>query len=92
MTLYVTVPAPPQRGMSYIETWIIGMQVPTLVAVLESSWILYMARSGQNKIAMNGREMEKQGSRLKKIDFFTSFFLTVYFILFQMSFWLASLA
>ena len=48
-TIYVAIEAPPKRGMSYIEIWIIGMQIPTLVAIFETGFVLLKYRQQQNK-------------------------------------------
>ena len=94
MTIYVTVNAPPQRGFSFIEIWIIGMQVPTLVAVLESSIILFLQRTKfKNKDTDRVMTMDQENvdkSRWLKFGWFdlvTSAALSVYLIFFLAIFW-----
>ena len=90
MPMYVTVNAPPQRSFSYIEIWIIGMQVPTLVAVLESSVVLFLKRridvKGNNEVTSVDAS-EEQGPRFHLFDLVTSILLSAYFVLFQIIFW-----
>lgn len=47
--IYVSVDAPPQRGLSYIEIWFVGMQSMILLAIIEYSIILGMKKYRLNK-------------------------------------------
>merc|ERR1712150_129782 len=38
--IYSSLSAPPGRGFSYIELWMVGIQVPILVSLVEYSTIL----------------------------------------------------
>ena len=40
INVYTTLDAPPGRGFSYLELWMVGMQIPILVALVEYSLIL----------------------------------------------------
>ena len=42
--VYNAVDAPPRRGFSYIELWMIGMEVPIILSILEYSAILGLRR------------------------------------------------
>ena len=42
--MYNSVEAPTQRGFSYIEIWLIGIQIPILVAIFEYGTILAMKK------------------------------------------------
>ena len=42
--VYNSVEAPTQRGFSYIEIWLIGIQIPILVAIFEYGTILAMKK------------------------------------------------
>ena len=42
--VYNSVEAPTQRGFSYIEIWLIGIQIPILVAIFEYGILLAMKK------------------------------------------------
>ena len=44
--VYNSVDAPPDRGFSYIEIWMIGTQLPILFAICEYGLILHWRRIG----------------------------------------------
>ena len=38
--VYNSVEAPPNRGLSYVDIWMLGMEFPILMAIVEYSMIL----------------------------------------------------
>ena len=93
-TNYVAVEAPPKRGMSYIEIWIIGMQIPTLIAIFETGFVLLRYRK-QQKIQdsvqkMNANKKTTKSVDIKKYDIVTGRILVAYFLLFQIIYWMVS--
>ena len=40
VNVYNSISAPPDRGFSYIELWIVGMQLPIFMALVEYSIVL----------------------------------------------------
>ena len=42
--VYNSVKAPPSRGFSYIEVWMLGAQAPILIAILEYGAVLHMKK------------------------------------------------
>ena len=44
MNTYNSVKAPPGRGFSYIEIWLVGIQIPILLAIFEYGILLTMKR------------------------------------------------
>ena len=44
VNVYNSVDAPPNRGFSYIELWMVGMQLPIIVAIVEYIVILGLTR------------------------------------------------
>ena len=55
---YNSVKAPEKRGFSYLEIWMLGVQIPILLAIFEYGIILtikrmYKNESGQNKIKVS---------------------------------------
>ena len=47
--VYNSVVAPIQRGFSYIEIWMIGVQIPILVGILEYAILLALKKYYKNK-------------------------------------------
>ena len=92
-TIYVSIEAPPKRGMSYIEIWIIGMQIPTLVAIFETGFVLLKYRKQQNKpeTIQNVNENTSKFVNIRLYDIVTGGILIVYFLLFQIIFWSVTL-
>ena len=92
-TIYVAIEAPPKRGMSYIEIWIIGMQIPTLVAIFETGFVLLKYRKQQNKpeTIQNVNENTSKFVNIRLYDIVTGGILIVYFLLFQIIFWSVTL-
>ena len=93
-TNYVAVEAPPKRGMSYIEIWIIGMQIPTLIAIFETGFVLLQYRK-QQKLQdsvqrMNVNKKTSKSVDIKKYDIVTGRILVAYFLLFQIIYWMVS--
>ena len=90
-TIYVAVEAPPKRGMSYIEIWIIGMQIPTLIAIFETGYVLLQYRR-QQKLQESVQTMDvnrniNQLADFRFHDIITGGTLISYFLLFQIIYW-----
>ena len=47
--IYKSVKAPAQRGFSYIEIWMIGVQIPILVGILEYATLLALKKYNTGK-------------------------------------------
>ena len=99
--VYNVVDAPPGRGFSYIELWMVGMQFPILFALVEYSIILgikkYFKYKNESKCTSvitvkpnvtNQRQDRRDSSHLfYKIDLF-SFILSMFsFITFCLVYW-----
>ena len=50
--VYSSVDAPPTRGFSYIEVWILGTQAPIILALFEYGFILLLKKAAK-KITTN---------------------------------------
>ena len=85
-TVYVTTEAPPTRGMSFLEVWIIGIQIPTIVAMFQSGLSSVIIMETTEKLAPE--ELDRKSRQLDKI---TVIILGIYFIIFQLTFWIAAL-
>ena len=78
--IYGSTKAPPSRGFSKIESWIIGVQCPMIFAILEYTCILALKRT-QSKAVI---EMDRI---IKIIDFISFIFSLVFFIVFNVIYW-----
>ena len=88
--------APPERGFSYVELWMAGMQIPILGAVIEYSTILGLRKySFKNEIEttkvynMQAEEASKMKLRWdKKVDMASFVLSLTYFLIFCIFYWL----
>ena len=76
--VYNSVEAPNGRGFSYIEIWMIGTQIPILLALVEYGFILHMKKISQNKSDKN----------IKKLDYVTMIVSLISFIIFAVSYFI----
>ena len=91
VNVYNSVDAPQSRGFSYIEIWMIGTQVPIILALMEYGFVLYWKKYANkpNQIKQkNGNKLEPDiDERIKKLDLIsliTIFLSFIIFILFYM--------
>ena len=64
--IYNSLKAPPQRGFSYIEIWMIGVYVPILLGILEYACLMTMKKFGRqsnNKTSNNAMNQGKESSK-----------------------------
>ena len=85
-TFYVTTEAPPTRGMSFLEIWIIGIQIPTIVAMFQSGLSSAFIMNATEKL-----DVEELDRKLRRLDKITVIILGLYFIGFQLTFWIVAL-
>ena len=78
--VYNSVEAPNGRGFSYIEIWMIGTQIPILLALLEYGFILHMKKMSKNNL----------DESIKKLDYVTMIFSFIYFIIFAISYFIVA--
>ena len=76
--VYNAIDGPPSRGFSYIEIWMVGMELPIFVAALEYSIILRIKRICSNFIE----------SCSGKVDAITCVLSVLYIISFSVYYWL----
>ena len=91
--VYNAVDAPQSRGFSNIEVWMIGAQIPILLALWEYGFILYLkkhANKPQNQVqAMNPDDQAvKLDERIKKLDSATMIFSFLFFTTFALVYWI----
>ena len=79
--VYNSVEAPKSRGFSYIEIWMIGAQIPILLALVEYGFILHL------------KKIRKQNldDKIKKLDYATMIISFIYFIVFTTIYWIVAL-
>ena len=72
---YNSVKAPSGRGFSYIEIWLIGIQIPILLAIFEYGILLTIKRMskqevGQTKIHVisSGTETQIRSRKIRDMD------------------------
>ena len=89
-TTYANADAPPVRGFSHIELWMIGMLVPILVAIIEYGVTLCLYRYWElkeleQKVFVKG-QMKIPDSNKKvltfKIDMTALFISVIYYVIF----------
>ena len=73
---YNSVDAPEDRGVSFIEIWMLGTHLPLLFALVEYGIILGMDK------------MSTKTCNAKKWDIISLIFVICYHLVFQLSFWL----
>ena len=90
--IYISVEGPRQRGFSYIEIWMVGMQVPILMAVIEYGIILAMKNQGTKRLNLRKVSIAKIAMYdfEKILDKWTSYGLFVYIIIFNCVYWMAA--
>ena len=91
--VYNSVEANKNRGFSFIEVWMIGTQIPILLALCEYGFILYLkkvskdkARSSVQSFLDKDTQIDKPrpclDEKIKKLDFAAMIFSLFYFIVF----------
>ena len=94
--VYGAVEAPVSRGFSFIEIWMVGIQITILLAIFEYALILLLKKSNDNKgtIQVEGMNNLKPNSlsrqpntNLKKIDKCTMFISALFFLIFNIGYW-----
>ena len=94
--VYNAVDAPHGRGFSNIEVWMIGAQIPILLALWEYGFILYLkkhANKDQNQVqAMTAEDQAvKLDDRIKQMDSVTMTISFLFFVTFALVYWITML-
>ena len=100
--VYIAVKHPESRGFSYIEIWIVGMQIPIFVGIFEYAFLLAMKRFQkplktkmiqvkQNKILDLNKPPISFDEISKRMDKWTLIFCLIYIILFSVIYWIVAL-
>ena len=99
--VYSSINAPPERGFSYIELWMVGMQLPICIALVEYSIILGMKKyhnkidSGENSQLFMKRSSYKELKKNedtntfhKSMDMIFSILSMIYYMIFCLCYWI----
>ena len=90
VNVYNSVDAPPNRGFSYIELWMVGMQLPIIVAIVEYIVILGLTRYLKYKDTSRIYATENFKRNLDWIlyvDVITFTVSIVYYVMFFIIYW-----
>ena len=74
--VYVSVDAPPDRGFSYIEIWIIGSWAPIFFALFEYGCILARVKYGKPEGDFN------------QVDLYSLIITTLFYVSFNVFYWI----
>ena len=98
--VYSSLDAPPTRGFSYIEIWMMGAQFPILLALLEYGYILHLKKSAKENKVINVKTSDGQqrnwskeidlDKNAKYLDYATMIISLVLFLVFVFIYYVAS--
>ena len=103
INVYTTLDAPPGRGFSYLELWMVGMQIPILVALVEYSVILGFRKFQKEMLKTNEvdsklfskrgnkdakSELESDNTCFLNIDMICLIISIVYIVVFCVCYWI----
>ena len=85
--VYNSVDAPKNRGFSFIEIWMIGTQIPILLALCEYGFILHLKKIAEKPCDQVKRINQDDlgqllDEKIKKLDYASLIFTLLYFIIF----------
>ena len=85
--VYNSVHAPENRGFSFIEIWMIGTQIPILLALCEYGFILHLKKIAEKPCDQVKRINQDDlgqllDEKIKKLDYASLIFTLLYFIIF----------
>ena len=88
VNVYNSVHAPRGRGFSYIEVWMMGTQIPMLLALTEYGFVLYWKKVAKKTNQVQQKDGNDLGSvldeKIKKLDLISMISSFLYFILFTL--------
>ena len=93
-SIYANADAPPVRGFSHIELWMIGMLIPILVAIIEYGVTLCLYRYWElkgrdQKIFVKGQIAIPESNKkilTFKIDMIALFVSIIYYVIFFLTY------
>ena len=94
--VYNSVDGPTSKGFSYyIEIWMIGTQIPILLALVEYGFILYLKKISMkfkdtNEMLELGKPKQNLDEKIKMLDFATMIVSFIYFTTFAVIYWIVA--
>ena len=93
--VYNSVEAPKSRGFSFIEIWMIGAQIPILLALVVYGFVLYLKKISKkvqetNEMLELGKSNQNLDDKIRKLDFATMIISFIYFITFAVVYWIVA--
>ena len=85
--VYGTIDAPPSRGFSYVEVWIVGMVSIISLAILEYCFILGLKRVNGLLCLCNRPLLKNIDLVITMIDFVSLIISVLVFLLFVILYW-----
>ena len=99
--VYGSVDAPIDRGFSYIEIWMVGIQFTILLALFEYAVILAMNRNANetnhgivqdfSDEDTRRSQIEKNETNIKLMDTYTEIGSVIFFLVFNICYWTIAL-
>ena len=87
--VYNSLKAPEDRGFSYLEIWMTGIQAMILFAIIQYGWVLKTLKYQKNNLQMDDMEdLKKFIAKMDKVGFFLALTL---FLLFVSLYWIIAL-
>ena len=85
--VYNSVDVPKNRGFSFIEIWMIGTQIPILLALCEYGFVLHLKKiSKKSEFQVEAMDQDDSGQtldeKIKKLDYASLIFTMFYFVIF----------
>ena len=93
--VYIAVEAPPTRGFSYIEVWMLGTQAPILLALFEYGFILLLKKvtkkitSNENQDINHNDAEPDLDDKIKMLDFTTMIISLISISAFIFIYWIS---
>ena len=94
--VYNSVEGPKNKGFSYVEIWMIGTQIPILLALVQYGFILYLKKISMkfedtNEMLELGKPKQKLDDKIKMLDFATMIISFIYFTTFAVIYWIVAI-
>ena len=95
--VYNSVDGPTSKGFSYyIEIWMIGTQIPILLALVEYGFILYLKKISMkfkdtNEMLELGKPKQNLDEKIKMLDMGSMIFSFCCFMIFAIIYWIIAM-
>ena len=86
VNVYNSMDGPPDRGVSYVEIWLLGTQCPLILGLLEYAVVLTLLKKA-SKIDEFDDVPDDDIANIQKYDKGTFIFSISYYLLFIVTYW-----